>query len=213
METAFVKRTTGHQRWVRHNLLLLEGYLGLSQTELHERALQHDASKWHEPERVGYIWLNWQFFCKQQKRAADFPYAVQQLDDKNHFYRANRELGRILKTENILEYMSDPLLRKNRRRGLLKGEQIHQLARDVAYGKRGKISVRDLHEQKNTCSCLTLILACVIYWQAKEINRIVNECSDELDPACLAMLPHVSPIGWDNVILYGEYVVDKRLIR
>jgi TnpA family transposase len=37
-----------------------------------------------------------------------------------------------------------------KRRGLLKGEQIHQLARDVAYGKRGKISVRDLHEQKNT---------------------------------------------------------------
>jgi len=27
------------------------------------------------------------------------------------------------------------------------------------------------------------------------------------------MLPHVSPIGWDNVILYGEYVVDKRLIK
>ena len=36
------------------------------------------------------------------------------FDDKNHFYRANRELGRILKTENILEYMSDPLLRQNR---------------------------------------------------------------------------------------------------
>lgn len=135
------------------------------------------------------------------------------FDDKNHFYRANREFGRVLKTENILEYMADPLLRQNRRRGLLKGEQIHQLARDVAYGKRGKISVRDLHEQKNTCSCLTLILACIIYWQAKEINRIVNECGDELDPACLAMLPHVSPIGWDNVILYGEYVVDKRLIK
>jgi TnpA family transposase len=130
------------------------------------------------------------------------------FDDKNHFYRANREFGRVLKTENILEYMADPLIRQNRRRGLLKGEQIH-----VAYGKRGKISVRDLHEQKNTCSCLTLILACIIYWQAKEINRIINEYGNELDPACLEMLPHVSPIGWDNVILYGEYVVDKRLIK
>jgi TnpA family transposase len=48
------------------------------------------------------------------------------FDDKNHFYRANREFGRVLKTENILEYMADPLLRQNRRRGLLKGEQIHQ---------------------------------------------------------------------------------------
>ena len=55
------------------------------------------------------------------KRLASF-------SEQNHFYRANREFGRIIKTENILEYMSDPVLRQNRRRGLLKGEQIHQLA-------------------------------------------------------------------------------------
>jgi TnpA family transposase len=157
-----------------------------------------------------------QFYASLERGHMTASTALKRLagfDDKNHFYRANREFGRVLKTENILEYMADPLLRQNRRRGLLKGEQIHQLARDVAYGKRGKISVRDLHEQKNTCSCLTLILACIIYWQAKEINSIINEHGDELDPACLAMLPHVSPIGWDNVILYGEYVVDKRLIK
>ena len=55
--------------------------------------------------------------------------------------------------------MSDPLLQQNRRRGLLKGEQLHQLARDVAYGKRGRISASDLQAQRNTCSCLTLIIA------------------------------------------------------
>ena len=157
-----------------------------------------------------------QFYASLERGHITVSTALKRLagfDDKNHFYCANREFGRVLKTENILEYMADPLLRQNRRRGLLKGEQIHQLARDVAYGKRGKISVRDLHEQKNTCSCLTLILASIIYWQAKEINNIINEYGDELDPACLAMLPHISPIGWDNVILYGEYVVDKRLIK
>lgn len=132
---------------------------------------------------------------------------------KNHFYRANRELGRVFKTENILTYMSDPLLRQNRRKGLLKGEQIHQLARDIAYGKRGRISARDLQEQQNTCSCLTLIMACIIYWQAKEIKRIVDAYGYELDPSCLAMLPHISPVGWDNVILYGEYVLNKNLVK
>ncbi|MCA9988114.1 MAG: Tn3 family transposase, partial [Anaerolineales bacterium] len=39
---------------------------------------------------------------------------------KNHFYRANRELGRIFKTEHILHYMSDPLARQQIRRGLPK---------------------------------------------------------------------------------------------
>ena len=104
-------------------------------------------------------------------------------------------------------------MRQNRCRGLLKGEQLHQLARDVAYGKRGRISARDLDAQKNTCSCLTLIMACIIYWQAKEIAKIIDELGQELDKKCLAMIPHVSPIGWDNVILYGEYILDKSLIK
>ncbi|MBV8357300.1 MAG: Tn3 family transposase [Deltaproteobacteria bacterium] len=30
---------------------------------------------------------------------------------KNRFYRANRELGRIFKTESILQYLSEPELR------------------------------------------------------------------------------------------------------
>ncbi|MBS0287100.1 MAG: Tn3 family transposase [Proteobacteria bacterium] len=132
---------------------------------------------------------------------------------KNHFYRANRELGRVFKTENILSYMVDPLLRQNRRRGLLKGEQLHQLARDVAYGKRGRISASDLQAQRNTCSCLTLIMACIIYWQAKEITRVIKVYGHELDVNCLAMLPHISPIGWDNIVLYGEYVLDRSLVK
>ena len=132
---------------------------------------------------------------------------------KNHFYRANREFGRVIKTENILNHMGDPLLRRKRQRGLLKGEQIHQLARNIAYGKRGKINARDLQEQKNTCSCLTLIMACIIYWQAKEIMRVVETCNPEEAGIDLSMLGHISPIEWDNIILYGEYVIDKALVK
>ncbi len=157
-----------------------------------------------------------QFYASLEKGHATASTALKRLvgfSEKNHFYRANRELGRIFKTENILEYMSDPLLRQKRRRGLLKGEQIHQLARDLAYGKRGKISVRDIQEQKNTCSCLTLILANIIYWQAKEIKRVIEQFGHEIAPICLTMLPHISPISWDNILLYGEYFLDRKLIR
>lgn len=60
------------------------------------------------------------------------------MSPDNQFCKANRQLGRLLKTENILEYLSDANFRKRQRRGLLKGEQIHQLVRHVAYGKRGE---------------------------------------------------------------------------
>lgn len=132
---------------------------------------------------------------------------------KNLFYRANRELGRVFKTEFILQYMSQSPLRRRIRRGLLKGEQLHQLARDVCYGKRGRITARDLQEQMNTCSCLTLILACIIYWQAREIERVIANEDAVADNVDVSMLEFVSPIEWENVLLYGEYVIDRDRIE
>ena len=62
---------------------------------------------------------------------------------KNRFYRATRELGRVFKTEFILDYLSQPALRTRIRRGLLKGEQLHVLARCVHYGRLGRLDQRD----------------------------------------------------------------------
>ena len=104
-------------------------------------------------------------------------------------------------------------MRRRVRRGLLKGEQFHSLAKDVFYAKRGRISARDLQGQMTSCSCLTLILASIIYWQAKEIERVVTHCNPEASSIDLALLEHISPIEWDNVLLYGEYVIDRKLIR
>jgi protein-S-isoprenylcysteine O-methyltransferase Ste14 len=140
------------------------------------------------------------------KRLASF-------NSKNQFYRANRELGRVFKTEYILQFMSDPILRQRVRRGLLKGEEMHALARQVAYGKQGQLTARDLEAQKNSSSCLTLIMACIIYWQAKEFNRVLLKGDPDEANVDLSLLEHVSPIGWDNIILYGEYVLNQKLVE
>ena len=132
---------------------------------------------------------------------------------KNGFYRANRDLGRILKTEFILQYMSEPALRTRIQRGLLKVEQMYALARDVFYGNRGRINARDLWEQMNSCSCLTLIVACIIYWQARDMSRVIRTTDPERHGIELSLLRHVSPIEWDNIVLYGEYGLNRRLVR
>jgi TnpA family transposase len=130
---------------------------------------------------------------------------------KNHFYRANRELGRIIRTEHTLDFMSDPEMRRRTRRGLLKGEQVHSLARDIRYGHRGRLNSREWLQQKHACSCLTLVIACIIYWQAKEIHRVVQtrELPEHID---LDLLSHISPVSWENIILYGDYVLNRNKV-
>jgi Tn3 transposase DDE domain len=70
-----------------------------------------------------------------------------------------------------------------------------------------------LHEQMNSCSCLTLLLACVVYWQAKEISRVLKMGIPEGEDINISLLEHVSPIEWENVILYGQYVLNPDDIR
>src|SRR5512135_3303379 len=130
---------------------------------------------------------------------------------KNRFYRANRDLGRVFKTEFLLSYLSEPQLRSRIRRGLLKVEQLHALARDVYYGRRGRSNARELHEQMNSCSCLTLILACVIYWQAKEISRVVRWCHPEDEKIDVALLEHVSIKIMISELLDLQEIEVKRL--
>jgi TnpA family transposase len=132
---------------------------------------------------------------------------------QNHFYRATRELGRVFKTEFILEYLSDPALRRRIQRGLLKGEQLHALARRVHYGKLGRADGRDFEQQMSTASCLVLILAAIVYWQIKEIDRVLAVCDPELAGLDLELLTHISPIQWENVLLYGEYTLDRSRVH
>ena len=65
----------------------------------------------------------------------------------------------------------------------------------------------------NTCSCLNLILACIVYWQACEISRVLSECDPVANGIDLSLLEHVSPIEWDNVVLYGQYILTRKLVR
>ena len=149
-----------------------------------------------------------QFYAAFPAGHATASAALQRLNRfqaSNRFYAANRELGRALKTEFVLQYMSEPQLRAKVRRGLLKVEQLHALARAVYYGQRGRISAREVYDQMNACSCLTLILACIVYWQAREISRMVAAPDFPFDPD---LLRHISPIEWKNVVLYGEIKID-----
>ena len=132
-----------------------------------------------------------QFYAAFPAGHATASAALQRLNRfqaSNRFYAANRELGRALKTEFVLQYMSEPQLRAKVRRGLLKVEQLHALARAVYYGQRGRISAREVYDQMNACSCLTLILACIVYWQAREISRMVAAPDFPFDPRPAA--PH-----------------------
>ena len=170
--------------------------------------------------KMKYIVDNWdrmaQFYASLEAGHVTASTALKRIvgfTSKNHFYQANVQLGRILKTEHILYWMADPHKRKRTRKGLLKVEQIHQLARDITYGNRGRLKGKTLEEITSSGNCTTLIMAAIIYWQAKEISKIVKEHNPEEAEIDISLLAHISPIEWSNVILYGEYKLNRELVK
>ena len=109
--------------------------------------------------------------------------------------------------------MSNRDYRRKKHRGLLKGEEIHQLARNINYANRGKITARETGGQLMNCNCLTIIMACIIYWQARTLEQLIQ--SDEWNTLGFNpnLIQYISPVCWDNVVLYGEYVINKNLIK
>jgi TnpA family transposase len=167
---------------------------------------------------TGWIAEQWDrmghFYASLESGHATASTALRRLNGftgKNHFYRANRELGRVFRTEHTLDFMSNPDIRRRTRRGLLKGEQVHSLARDIRYGHRGKLSNRDWLSQKHACSCLTLVIACIIYWQAKEIHRVIQTHAAP-GHINLDLLSNISPVSWGNIILYGDYILNRNKV-
>ena len=64
-----------------------------------------------------------------------------------------------------------------------------------------------------TLSLSLRILAAIIYWQIREIDRVLSEAGSDADDLNFELLSHISPIGWDNVLLYGEYQLNRSLVR
>jgi hypothetical protein len=41
----------------------------------------------------------------------------------------------------------------------------------------------------------------------------VRQCDPAANGIDLSLLEHVSPIEWDNVVLYRQYILDRKLVR
>ena len=78
----------------------------------------------------------------------------------------------------------------------------------------GRLDQRDFERQTGAASCLLRILAAIIYWQIRGDRSCFERGGlgwpDDLN---FELPSHISPIGWDNVLLYGEYQLNRSLVR
>ena len=86
--------------------------------------------------------------------------------------KAFTNLGRIIKTEYILRYLTDKDLRQTVQRQLNKGEYRHKLPRWIFFADQGEFTTGDYEEIMNKASSLSFVSNAILYWNTIKINDV-----------------------------------------
>lgn len=119
--------------------------------------------------------------------------------------KAMTELGRLLKTIHILEYIQNEEIRHQIQRQLNLGEQRHAVAKHVFFANRGEFRSGDLNEIMNKATCLSILSNAILVWNTVRIASIVKNLRQNGHVIHDADLAKISPMMYKHVIVNGNY--------
>ena len=124
---------------------------------------------------------------------------------QNELAIALREIGHIERTIFILTWISSSDVQRRAQMGLNKGEAHHALKRALNFNRRGEITDRTSENQHLRMMYLNLLAAIIIYWNTKHLGSIIHDMKQQGIITPPEQLAHLSPLGWEHIILTGFY--------
>ncbi|EJH4161204.1 tn3 transposase DDE domain protein [Escherichia coli 2-011-08_S3_C3] len=122
--------------------------------------------------------------------------------------KAFTNLGRVIKTEYILRYMTDQDLCRTVQLQLNKGEYRHKLPRWIFFANQGEFTTGDYEEIMNKASALSLVSNAILYWNTSRISNIVEGLRENGEVIDDDVLAHISLLPYKHVLPNGTYFVD-----
>jgi TnpA family transposase len=119
--------------------------------------------------------------------------------------RALVELGRIIKTIHVLDYIDDADRRRRILVQLNKQEFRHRLARRVCHGNRGELAAGYREGQEETLGALGLLLNVIAFWNATYMQAAVEALEAGGHPIDQAHIARVSPLAYRHINFLGRY--------
>lgn len=125
--------------------------------------------------------------------------------------KAFTNLGRIIKTEYILRYITDNDLRRTVQLQLNKGEYRHKLPRWIFFANQGEFTTGDYEEIMNKASALSLVSNAILYWNTSRISDIVDGLRKQGETVDDDTLKHISLLPYKHVLPNGTYFIEDNV--
>ena len=133
---------------------------------------------------------------------------------KNKLYFDFRELGRVIRTIFLLNYIDDVELRKTIQAATSKSEEFNEFSKWLFFGGEGFIAGNILHEQRKIIKYNQLVANLVILHNVEAMTRALRKLKREGQPITAEILAGLSPYRSDHINRFGDYTLNlDRKIR
>ncbi len=127
---------------------------------------------------------------------------------KNKLYQAFRELGRLVRTGFLLEYLGDSELRELIQAATCKSESYNWFTKWVSFGTYGISTENNRDEQRKMIKYNHLVANCICFYNVAAINQVLINLADEGVPFNIEALGAISPYITKHINRFGEYTLD-----
>jgi Transposase and inactivated derivatives, TnpA family len=124
---------------------------------------------------------------------------------QNKLYKAFRELGRLVRTGFLLQYLGDKDFRDMIQAATCKSESYNYFTQWVSFGSRGIATENNRDEQRKMLKYNHLIANCVCFYNVYTINEILNDLVNEGVQFEKDALEHLSPYITRYINRFGDY--------
>ena len=127
---------------------------------------------------------------------------------KNRLYQAFRELGRVIRTEFLLKYISSVELRTLIQAATNKSEAFNGFSQWVAFGGSGLIAENDRLAQRKFIKYNHLLANCLLFYTVAAMSQVLGELRAEGYPIDAEVVAALSPYPTAHYIRFGRYTLD-----
>ena len=131
---------------------------------------------------------------------------------KNKLYRAFRELGVVIRTMFLLEFVSNSPLRRQIRAATTKIEAYNGFSQWIRFGGDGILKPRDPVEHEKSIKYKDLIANAIMLQNVVDMTDALHDIVQEGHVVTSEMVATLSPYLTKHIKRFGEYVIDTKTI-
>ena len=127
---------------------------------------------------------------------------------QNRLYSAFRELGRVVRTKFLLNYISDLELRHVIQGAINKSEGFNKFAQWVFFGGNGILAENNRAEQRKLIKYNHLVANCLIFYNVFAMTRALHKLKKEGIDLSAEVVSRLSPYLTGHVNRFGMYQLE-----